>query len=120
MTKTNHIDYIEWPSRDVAASTAFFARAFGWVFDDYGPDYQSFRAADCGRDGGFFTGAPVDGVLVVIYAEDIEEARTRVLDCGGQMLKDVFGFPGGRRFEFREPGGNHLAVWTHQADPADA
>jgi predicted enzyme related to lactoylglutathione lyase len=28
------------------------------------------------------------------------------------MVREQFDFPGGRRFHFREPGGNELAVWT--------
>ncbi|VAW15709.1 Glyoxalase family protein [hydrothermal vent metagenome] len=27
-------------------------------------------------------------------------------------VKEIFSFPGGRRFHFREPGGNELAVWS--------
>jgi len=31
---------------------------------------------------------------------------------GGEVVKPVFVFPGGRRFQFIEPGGNELAVWS--------
>ena len=44
------IDFVEFSSADVAASKAFFARAFGWGFVDYGPQYQAL--ADAGLDGG--------------------------------------------------------------------
>jgi len=27
------------------------------------------------------------------------------------LTRDIFAFPGGRRFHFREPGGCELAVW---------
>ena len=30
----------------------------------------------------------------------------------GTIVKEIFSFPGGRRFEFTDPSGNHLAVWT--------
>ena len=34
---------------------------------------------------------------------------------GGVITVEPFDFPGGRRFQFRGPGGNELSVWT----PAD-
>jgi uncharacterized protein len=34
-----------------------------------------------------------------------------VVGAGGVITLDPFDFPGGRRFHFREPGGNELAVW---------
>jgi len=31
---------------------------------------------------------------------------------GGSIVKEIFEFPGGRRFHFADPGGNELAVWS--------
>lgn len=106
------INYVEFASPDIAASKQFFTKAFGWGFDDYGPEYQAF--ADAGIDGG------IDGTnngsarapLVILKADDLEAALKRVEDAGGVVTKPIFTFPGGRRFEFREPGGNELAVWS--------
>jgi len=30
----------------------------------------------------------------------------------GTISKDIFSFPGGRRFHFLDPAGNELAVWS--------
>jgi predicted enzyme related to lactoylglutathione lyase len=35
-----------------------------------------------------------------------------VLAAGGKITRDIFSFPGGQRFHFKEPGGNELAVWS--------
>jgi predicted enzyme related to lactoylglutathione lyase len=51
------------------------------------------------------------GVLVVFYHPDLEQVRQQVLDLGGKITKDIFSFPGGRRFHFTEPSGNECAVW---------
>ena len=50
----NHekINYVEYPARDIKATKAFFAKAFGWSFEDYGPEYISF--SDSGIAGGFY------------------------------------------------------------------
>ena len=44
------IDYIEFASGDLAKSKTFFGKAFGWAFQDYGPDYAAMTNA--GLDGG--------------------------------------------------------------------
>src|ERR1700685_1955463 len=68
------IDYIEFPATDVAKTKAFYERAFGWKFTDYGPDYTSFE--DGRIAGGFSKGraAPAGGALIVIYATDLAGA----------------------------------------------
>jgi predicted enzyme related to lactoylglutathione lyase len=34
--------------------------------------------------------------------------------AGGTIVKEPFSFPGGRRFQFTDPSGNELAVWSDQ------
>jgi hypothetical protein len=36
------IDYIEFPATDIQKTKQFYGQAFGWKFEDYGPDYVSF------------------------------------------------------------------------------
>jgi predicted enzyme related to lactoylglutathione lyase len=106
------IDYIEFPSKDVAATRAFYEAVFGWVFTDYGPRYTSFED---GRMTGGFDGtvAPSKGgVLVVLYSSDLEGLQASVVEHGGRIVKEIFSFPGGRRFEFEGPCGNTLAAWS--------
>jgi len=33
------INYIEFPASNIKATKAFFADAFDWSFEDYGPEY---------------------------------------------------------------------------------
>ena len=115
MTNSEHdrrIDYIEFPVRSVADAKRFYASAFGWSFEDYGPDYASF--SDGRLSGGFQTAARVQagGPLVVIYAADLVAMERRVLEAGGTIARPIFSFPGGRRFHFTDPSGHELAVWS--------
>lgn len=108
----NQVDYVELPSADTARTKQFYSSAFGWKFEDYGPDYTSFFD---GRLGGGFTAetaAPAHGALVVIYASDLDAAQARIKAAGGKISRDTFSFPGGRRFHFRDPDDNELAVWS--------
>jgi uncharacterized protein len=108
------INYVEFAAADIAAFKRFFAAAFGWEFQDWGPDYASFTGA--GLDGGVRGGEPArDGsTTVILYTDDLEEAERRVVRAGG-IIGARHEFPGGKRFHFTEPSGNALAVWTKTA-----
>lgn len=49
---------------------------------------------------------------MVLYHGDMESVHTEVIKAGGKISKDIFNFPGGRRFHFLDPAGNELAVWS--------
>lgn len=107
------IDYIEFNVADIAKSKAFYGGAFGWTFTDYGPEYCEFQ--DGRLTGGFTTLAPVSakgGPLVILFADDLEDALSRVEQAGGTIEKPIFSFPGGRRFQFADLDGYELAVWS--------
>jgi predicted enzyme related to lactoylglutathione lyase len=108
------IDYIEFPVNDIKKTKDFYAKIFGWKFEDYGEDYTSFH--DGRLAGGFYQSPEVKtgGPLVVIYATDIHEMFTKVSAAGSKIVKPIFEFPGGRRFHFLDPGGHELAIWTDQ------
>ena len=110
---TLRIDYIEFNVADIASAKAFYGDAFGWTFTDYGPQYCEFQ--DGRLTGGFTTLAPVSakgGALVILFADDLEDALARVEKAGGTVVKPIFAFPGGRRFHFADPDGYELAVWS--------
>jgi uncharacterized protein len=107
------IDYIEFSVTSVADAKHFYGSVFGWTFEDYGPDYASF--ADGRLSGGFQTAPPATGgPLVVIYASNLEIMERRVSQAGGNIVRPIFSFPGGRRFHFTDPSGNELAVWSDE------
>ena len=115
---THHtIDYIEFTVTNMAAAQAFYASAFDWSFTDYGPGYAGIhRAGDAEHEmGGFCLGDTTNGgggPLVVLYSEDLQATLSKVRKAGGNIRKEIFDFPGGKRFEFEDPSGNVLAVWT--------
>ena len=117
----NSINYIEFPMTDVAATKKFYGDLFGWTFTDWGPSYISFEGA--GVTGGF-EGDSVEGavqvnppgVLVVLYTKDLDAKFAAVKAANGEIVKEIFDYPGGRRFHFRDPNGNELAIWSEQKD----
>jgi predicted enzyme related to lactoylglutathione lyase len=110
--KDRRIDYIELPTVDLIEAKRFYGEVFGWKFVDYGPEYTSFN--DGRLDGGFRKEATVQrgGPLIIIYSINLELIKDKVKSAGGTIVKDIFEFPGGRRFHFTDPSGNELAVWS--------
>lgn len=111
----NHhaIDYIEISVVDIAEAKRFYGEAFGWSFTNYSPTYVGIRGVGS-EMGGF---SEVEDVkhgttLVVIYSKNLEESLGAVRSAGGDIVKKIFSFPGGRRFHFLDPSGNELAVWS--------
>jgi predicted enzyme related to lactoylglutathione lyase len=106
------IDYIEFPAKNIPQLKGFYINCFGWKFTDYGPDYTSF---DDGRiTGGFdmskkeLGGSP----LIVIYSDNLESIKAKIIENNGKIIKDIYEFPGGKRFHFTDPDGNELAIWS--------
>jgi hypothetical protein len=115
MNQHEKINYVEFPSRDLARTKQFFSEAFGWTFEDYGPGYCAFSGQ--GLDGGFYqadlaSSTASGAALIVFYSERLEETLAKVERAGGTVVKAIFDFPGGRRFHFTEPCGNEFAVWS--------
>ncbi len=107
------IDYVELPSLTAHELTrGFYAKAFGWDFTDYGPDYAATTngVVDVGLNGTHDDA--LSAPLPVVRVDDLEAAFDAVGKAGGVIARQIFSFPGGRRFHFIDPGGNELAVWS--------
>ncbi|GAA1773829.1 VOC family protein [Nocardioides hankookensis] len=117
MTNIHHtIDYVELSvGRSMAETRAFYEQAFGWAFNDYGPEYAGIRGGDDGGEVGGLssaTHAAVGGPLVLLYSEDLDATVAAVRAAGGTVVEEPYEFPGGRRFHFADPAGNELGVWS--------
>ena len=115
VNKHEKINYVEFPTKDIEATKAFFTAAFGWSFTDYGPEYSAF--SNEGINGGFFksdlaASTEKGSALIVFYSSALEETQSKIEYAGGTIIKPVFSFPGGRRFHFCDPNGNEYAVWS--------
>ena len=116
MSHTHHaIDYIEINVTDLAAAKEFYSAAFGWEFNDYGPEYAGIRSPDGDGEVGGLNPARVasrGGPLVLLYSDDLDATVSAVESAGGRILEGPYEFPGGRRFHFTDPAGNELGAWA--------
>jgi predicted enzyme related to lactoylglutathione lyase len=113
---TNVIDYVELAVDNLGEAKAFYAKALGWTFTDYGTDYAGIQ--DPTRPGQEFGGlnphpasSRGDGVLALARTDNADVALASVLAAGGRVVVQLNEYPGGRRFTFADPWGNILGIY---------
>jgi len=113
MTLHNQIDLIEFPVSSPEAlkvTKNFFTSVFGWDYKEWGDTYSD--TTDSGLSSGVNSDKSASMPLTVVYSNDLEATKEKVVQAGGKIIADIYAFPGGRRFHFTEPNGNELAVWS--------
>ncbi|MGZ8283166.1 MAG: VOC family protein [Allosphingosinicella sp.] len=103
------LNYVELPVRDVGAARVFYEQVFGWSMTEFGPTYAATLTGDTDvglqGDAAEATRAP----LPVIEVDDLDAAFAAVGRAGAEIVRPIFAFPGGRRFQFLDPAGNEIA-----------
>ncbi|MCI9890154.1 VOC family protein [Micrococcales bacterium 31B] len=110
---TAEFTMVELPSCDAAASAEFMAKAFNLHNTMYGHHYADVHFAE--DISLAFQSDPAErpaAPLAVFEVADLAAAREAIIEAGGEITVEEFAFPGGRRLQFREPGGNELGVWV--------
>ena len=112
----NVIDYVELAVDELDQARAFYAKALGWSFNDYGGEYAGIQdPTNPGKEIGGLNPHPAssrgDGVLALIRTEDADATLSSVRDAGGRITTELHDYPGGRRFMFADPFGNILGVY---------
>ena len=96
-----------------SATAAQSGQALNWDYDRYGNHWhQNVTLGSAGTSSLSFSGNNnrVDG--------ETYDAAGNVTNVGSRVfapslrVKDIFSFPGGRRFHCTDPSGNELAVWS--------
>lgn len=101
-------NYVELTVADTARSSTFYSAAFGMAFTDFGPGYAATTTGD--TDIGLEADAGAKSPLPVIEVDDLAGAEAAVRAAGGLICVEPFAYPGGRRFQFKDPDGHELAV----------
>lgn len=106
----NQLSYLELPADDIQGLKNFYASLFGWSHRDWGPDYATVHGAGLeigynGSEEGRSTHP-----LAMIETDDVSNMEHKVVEVGGTITVPLFHYPGGRRFHFKDPSGNELAV----------
>jgi uncharacterized protein len=115
----NVIDYVEFAVDDLGEARAFYEKALGWTFNDYGGEYAGIQdPRNPGQEVGGLNPHPAsargDGVLALVRTDDAEAALASVQAAGGRISTELHEYPGGRRFMFADPWGNIVGVYQPQ------
>lgn len=105
-------NYIELSTDDLPATKTFYESALGFQFIDYGNAYAASSFGSLAV--GFAAKDKIEAPLLAIQSFDLESSLRRVRDAGGEITKTIYTFPGGRRFQFRDPAGNLIAVFQNE------
>lgn len=111
----NQVDLIEFSANsadELKKITDFFSQAFGWQYKNYGDNYSDTQDSGVAMGVNATNSGQGSMPLTVLYAENLEATRDKVVQAGGKIVQDIYEFPGGRRFHFTDPAGNELAVWS--------
>jgi predicted enzyme related to lactoylglutathione lyase len=113
-----HINFVEFNSGDIEASTAFYRQVFNWSPRPWGgEDYLiESHGDDAGVDTGFATsedGQPI--TVATISVDDIAGYMAKVIVAGGEIVVPKFTIPGvGYGCYFTDTTG--MIVGLHQSD----
>jgi predicted enzyme related to lactoylglutathione lyase len=112
----NTLCYWEIPARNVAKSSAFYAKLFGWKMTPSGKDYVMFQSRG-GLGGGIYRmkEKPGKGVLVYIKVKDIPAMLRKAVKLGAKVVKPKTEIGGGWGFwaAFQDPGGcASVMLWS--------
>ena len=109
----NRISFVELPAAAAASTGAvagFYTRAFDWTMVDFGPTYACTLSGDVDLGLQADPAEATQSPLPVIQVAELGTTRVRVEAAGGVITREIFAFPGGRRFHFTDPAGNELAA----------
>ena len=104
------LDYVELPVSNIEDSARFYEAAFGWTLTRFAPTYAATTTGDTDLGLQGDPSAACEAPLPVIQVEDLDATASAVEAAGGDIIRPIFDFPGGRRFHFRDPSGNEVAA----------
>jgi len=112
--RTGKLCYVEIPAGDVAASSVFYRRAFGWNIRRRDDGAVSFDDTTGHVSGAFVTGrAPAAEAQLVVYimVADAGAALEALVAAGGEVVRPIDPSSGEIFAWFKDPGGNVLGIY---------
>jgi predicted enzyme related to lactoylglutathione lyase len=112
------ICYIEIPATDIARSSAFYQKVFGWTLRQRGDGHTAFDDAVGAVSGTWVLGRPpasAPGLLMYIMVDSAAETLDTIVASGGQIVQPVGQDAPVITARFRDPGGNVIGLYQEPA-----
>ena len=107
------LSYLQIPTKDALALSAFYANVFGWQVDG-NPSHVSFQDASGDLIGAFMpdrTIANEAGFLPYMSVNNVNKALRQIEANGGTTVREPYPEGGLMVATFRDPDGNLLGIW---------
>jgi predicted enzyme related to lactoylglutathione lyase len=109
------ICYIELPAKDIATSSSFYAKVFGWKVRTRGDGSVAFDDGVGEVSGTWRTDRPVGteppGILIYIMVTDITKTIALIVASGGEITQPVGADHPEITARFKDPAGNVLGLY---------
>ena len=112
------ICYLEIPSKDIAASVAFYRAVFAWRIRTRGDGSVSFDDGAGEVSGSWLTDRePAErmGTLIHIMVEDGAATVEAIKSNGGTIVEDIDPNASEITARFRDPSGNLFGIYQHRS-----
>lgn len=108
------ICYIEMPATDIARSSEFYKRVFGWNIRKRGDGAIAFDDGVGQVSGTWVTGRPPadkPGLLFYIMVDSVAKSVEAVQAAGGEIVQPIGVDAPEITARFRDPGGNVVGLY---------
>jgi len=109
------ICYIEVPATDVARSSEFYEKVFGWTLRTRGDGQIAFDDGVGQVSGSFVRGRPASsglpGLLIYVMVDSIDATVNSIVAAGGKIVQPVGGDAPEITARFSDPAGNVLGLY---------
>jgi len=108
------ICYLEIPATDIARSSEFYQRVFGWRIRRRGDGSTAFDDGVGEVSGAWVLGrppSPLPGLLVYIMVDDVAATIKAVVANGCEIVQPIGADAPEITARFRDPGGNVMGIY---------
>ena len=112
------ICYIEIPATDIARSTEFFSKVFGWRIRQRGDGHTAFDDTVGEVSGSWILGRPPSsspGLLIYVMVDSVASTLDAIVANGGEIVQPIGADAPEITARFRDPGGNVIGLYQQPA-----
>lgn len=112
------ICYIELPATDIARSSAFYQKVFGWNIRKRGNGSIAFDDTVGQVSGSWILGrapAAAPGLLFYIMVDSVAATVETIVANGGEIVQPIGADAPEITARFRDPGGNVIGLYQQPA-----
>jgi uncharacterized protein len=108
------ICYIEMPATDIARSSSFYQKVFGWNIRTRGDGRVAFDDTVGEVSGAWVLGRPpaaTPGLLFYVMVDSVAATVEAVIANGGEIVQPIGADAPEITARFRDPGGNVIGLY---------